>query len=135
MSSQLANKLNNLCSRIQSIQGDVGPTGPQGPQGDVGPQGIQGPQGMTGLSIFAYHFATVQSIGNNDYIGLGTSSPSFYRNTLVIPNDGKLTSITLNIRALTKNTNIISEVYRLQLDATGKLPNPIPIEGTATTYG
>ena len=66
MSSQLANKVNKLCSRIQQLEsldkgatGATGPEGPQGIQGDkgptgmtgsIGPQGIKGDKGQTGMT-------------------------------------------------------------------------------------
>src|SRR5688572_25501673 len=43
-------------------------------------------------------FATDQSVGNQSYVGLGSSSSDFHRNTIVIPFDCELTSITLSIR-------------------------------------
>ena len=43
-------------------------------------------------------FRTDQSIGNNDFFGLGTSSADFIRNTIVIPRDSRITSLTFNIR-------------------------------------
>ena len=40
-----------------------------------------------------------QSIGNNDFLGLGTSSADFLRNTIVVPRDSIITSLTFNIRS------------------------------------
>ncbi|MGE7602365.1 hypothetical protein ACQKL5_07610 [Peribacillus sp. NPDC097675] len=54
--------------------------------------GATGPGGMT---VF---LETDQSIGNLDFLSLGTSSASFVRNTLVVPQDATITGLVLNIR-------------------------------------
>lgn len=56
---------------------------------------------------------TDQSIGNNDFLGLGTSSASFVRNTLVVPQDATLTGLVFNIRdnALPTGDTATAEIY------------------------
>ena len=56
-------------------------------------------------------FATDFSVGNNDYVGLGTSGASFVRYCIVVPFDCELNSITFSIRANILNLNITSEVW------------------------
>jgi len=43
-------------------------------------------------------FSTDQSVGNNDFVGLGTSSSSYIRNTIVIPSPGQLQEVVFSIR-------------------------------------
>ena len=48
----------------------------------------------------AFLFATDQSVSNNSYVGLGTSSTSFTRQTIVVPADCVLRSIAFSTRLL-----------------------------------
>ncbi len=89
---------------VQGIQGVTGATGVQGIQGVTGVTGVQGIQGVTGATgasgprLMEVFFSTDQSVGNNDFLGTGTSSASFIRSSIVIPLNATITSITLNIR-------------------------------------
>ena len=105
-----------------------GPSGPPGPTGPTGPTGATGATGATGLSItgppgptgdpgvnmLMFSFSTDQSISDEDFLGLGTSSPDFPRNTAVVPFDGTLTQITLAIRQFNRPrpSVITAEVFR-----------------------
>ena len=46
------------------------------------------------------YFGTSESVGNNDYIGLGNSSNSFLRNTLLVPYDCIINLINFSLRQL-----------------------------------
>jgi hypothetical protein len=123
-------------------QGETGPTGPQGetgptgPQGETGPTGPQGETGPTGIGGSTLYLGTDQSIGNNDFFALGTSSSSFVRNTVVIPQNARITGLIFNIRdeSLNMGQTISAEIYRstdcgVSLTATGIVatvtgPNP-----------
>lgn len=59
----------------------------------------------------AFLFATDQSIGNGNYLGLGTSSATFIRNTIVAPYNCQLSSITFSIRTNTAGTGISATVW------------------------
>jgi hypothetical protein len=81
----------------------IGPMGPPGPQGEMGPQGYQGPRGPMGPSgpssdKIIICFATSESINSKDYVGLGNSSSSIHRNTIVIPYNCNINSLTFSIR-------------------------------------
>ena len=86
---------------VQGVTGAMGPQGIQGVTGATGQQGIQGITGATGPTtprFMEVFFSTDQSVGNNDFLGTGTSSASFVRSSIVIPQNATITSITLNIR-------------------------------------
>ena len=68
--------------------------------------GIPGTQGRNGTDEYCIFFASDQSIGNEDYMSQGSSSASLIRNTLVVPQDSIIISITGSIRENTNNTNI-----------------------------
>ncbi len=70
----------------------TGPSGATGVTGSIGPTGATGPGGST------IYLGTDQSLGNNDFLGLGTSSPSFIRNTVVVPENSTLIGIVLSVR-------------------------------------
>jgi hypothetical protein len=67
--------------------------------------------GTTIPQLGTFLFATDQAVGNNDYIGLGTSSSNFLRNTIVSPFNGQLLSVAFSIRALSNNQNITATVW------------------------
>ncbi len=60
----------------------------------------------------SFYFATDQSVGSFDYLGMGTSSASFTRNTLVVPVNCELTSIAFSIRALASNMGLTATVWK-----------------------
>ncbi|NRY63029.1 hypothetical protein DZE40_004124 [Clostridium beijerinckii] len=80
------------------VTGPIGPTGVTGPIGPTGVTGPIGPTGVTGPGGSTIYLGTDQSLGNNDFLGLGTSSPSFIRNTLVVPQNSTLIGIVLSVR-------------------------------------
>jgi len=51
---------------------------------------------------------------NNNFVGLGTSSNSFIRNTVVVPQNATITGIVLNIRdePLTSTQTVSAEIIR-----------------------
>ncbi len=59
------------------------------------------------------YLSSDQSIGNNDFFGLGTSSSSFSRNTVVIPQDAMITGLILNIRNndVDVNESVEAEIF------------------------
>ena len=92
---------------ISGVQGPAGPAGQQGPagvQGPAGPAGQQGPAGPAGTSdsnnSAIITFATSESVGNKDFIGLGNSSNDMLRNTILIPYNCTVNSIAFSIREL-----------------------------------
>ena len=94
--------------------GPSGPPGPPGPQGlpglsgPPGPQGYPGPPGPSGSSIMnpcLLTFATSESISNNDFIGLGNSSNSNLRNTIVAPYNCTANELIFSIRELASNNS------------------------------
>lgn len=107
-----------------------GPTGPQGPPGPpgglgptgpcctgaTGPQGVPGPTGPGpgGADQVAFRFATDQSIGNNDFLGLGSSSSMFIRNNVVAALASTAWKIVLTVREPVPNTNIRAIMWRRQ---------------------
>lgn len=85
----------------QGITGTTGATGPQGITGTTGvtgPQGVTGTTGSSGYGLMEVFLSTDQSIANNDFLGPGTASASFVKNSLVVPESATIKSITLNIR-------------------------------------
>ena len=96
--------------------GAAGATGPSGATGATGPSGATGatgPSGATGTTTSVIYLASDQSIGNNDWVGLGTSSSQFPRNNVVIPANAVITGITLNIRTntLTQGQTVTATVF------------------------
>ncbi|MFC9541870.1 collagen-like protein [Lysinibacillus sp. NPDC056959] len=80
------------------LRGVTGTTGTTGLQGVTGTTGATGPTGPSGSGLMEVFLSTDQSVGNNDFLGSGTSSASFVRSSIVIPVDATIKSITLNIR-------------------------------------
>ena len=58
-----------------------------------------------------FFFASDASMANADYIGLGTASSSFTRNTLVVPFNCELSSIVFSVRAFIAGTNLSASVW------------------------
>jgi uncharacterized membrane protein YoaK (UPF0700 family) len=50
-------------------------------------------------------------LSDGDYLGAGTSSSSFIRNTVVMPRAGTITSITFHIREHASDKSHIAEIY------------------------
>ncbi|MDM5233452.1 hypothetical protein [Lysinibacillus pakistanensis] len=78
--------------------GATGATGLQGVTGTTGAIGLRGVTGPSGSGLMEVFLSTDQSVGNNDFLGTGTSSASFVRCSIVIPENATIKSITLNIR-------------------------------------
>ena len=57
-------------------------------------------------------FATDAAVGNNNYIGMGTSSSIYERNTIVVPFNCELTSIGFSIRDFQFNNFITATVWK-----------------------
>ena len=76
-----------------------------------------------------FSFATDQSVGNNDYLGMGTNSATFVRNSIVMPFNCMLTSITLSARLPSGNQGIIATVWR---QAPGGSPQATSLSATIT---
>jgi hypothetical protein len=113
--------------------GATGPTGALGPTGPFGgPTGPTGPQGPTGASIggdlLSIRLATDQSVGNNSFIGLGSSSSMFERNNVVLAvNGAALTKIVFTVRGPVPNTNIQARVW---VRSPGGAPTPTALVAT-----
>jgi hypothetical protein len=76
-----------------------GPTGPTGTEGPTGPSGgPTGPAGAVGPITSLYLFATDEPVDNREFIGLGSSSEHFLRNTEVVGVDTVATQIAFSIR-------------------------------------
>jgi len=96
--------------------GAVGATGPVGPAGAIGATGATGPAGPAGTSPALANtltLATPNSVTDTEYVGLGSNSTSFLQNSIVIPQTGTLTGITLNTRDtnLAPGESMIATVY------------------------
>lgn len=118
-----------------------GPTGPQGPPGQpgglgptgpcctgaTGPQGERGPTGPGpgGDDQIAIRLATDQSVGNNDFLGLGSASSMFIRNNVVIGVLSTAWKIVLTVREPVPNTNIRAIMWRRQQ---GGVPVPTALQ-------
>jgi hypothetical protein len=63
-----------------------------------------------------FFFATDQSVGNNTFLGLGTNSSTFIRNTIVVPVNCELSSIVFSTRAAVSNQQITARVWRQQVN-------------------
>ncbi|MFP4015561.1 MAG: hypothetical protein ACLFUI_00890 [Halanaerobiales bacterium] len=95
-------------------QGETGATGPAGPQGATGATGPQGETGPQGQATNTLYLATDESIGNNQFFGLGTSVPnSIVRNTVVIPEDATISGFIFSIRdePLDTGETITAEIF------------------------
>lgn len=95
-------------------KGDIGTKGDTGAKGDIGAKGEKGEKGEkgdAGVGGNLYLFATSESISNNDFIGLGNSSNSIVRNTLIVGNKCKATNMAFSIRELSKSASYTATLY------------------------
>lgn len=90
--------------------GATGATGATGSTGVTGAQGATGAQGSGGMTLYLASFP----VANNDFVGLGTASNSFIRNTVVVPQNATITGIILDIRdeALASGKTVSAEIIR-----------------------
>ncbi|WP_056473563.1 collagen-like protein [Bacillus sp. FJAT-25509] len=93
--------------------GATGPAGATGATGPAGATGATGPRGTTGSGSSFIYFSSDQSVPNNNFIGQGTSSSMFDRNTIVIPQAGVITGIIFSIRdnTLALGETATAEIY------------------------
>ena len=75
--------------------------------------------GSDGLATWAtppapacFFIATDQSVGLSDFIGLGTNSATFTRNSLVVPFNCEIRSITISTRVPVFNQQITATLWR-----------------------
>ena len=92
-------------------KGDIGNTGSMGMKGDMGNTGPKGETGIQGTSNLMFLFTTSESVSNNDFIGLGSSSSNSLRNTIVSPIRCNISSIAFSIRELKNATPYTATVY------------------------
>ncbi len=92
----------------RGLRGPTGDTGPTGPPGDIGPTGPPGPGGNT------FYLATDEALPSNEYLGLGTASGDFARNTVVIAQDGMIVGLAFSIRNedLDEDDTVSAEIVR-----------------------
>ena len=76
----------------------------------------------------AFIFATDQAVSNNTFVGLGTSSSSFIRQTIIVPSACELRYIAFSIRENVPGT-YTATVWR-QAVAVGGLPAPTALSAT-----
>ena len=98
--------------------GATGPSGATGATGATGPSGATGATGATGpsgISTQYVYLATDQSIGNNGWVGLGTSSSQsqFARSTVLIPANTTIRGIIFSTRnnTLTSTQSATATVF------------------------
>ena len=60
----------------------------------------------------AFIFSTRDSVSTNNFIGIGNSSNSFLKNTLVIPFNCIVNEIVFSIRELSNNTSYTAIIYK-----------------------
>lgn len=60
--------------------------------------GMMPPNGNGGTKVCEIYLASDQSIPNGQYLGLGTASAQFVRNTVVIPENAVITGLVFNVR-------------------------------------
>ena len=92
--------------------------------------------GSDGLATWAtppaqacFFFNTDISLQNGNYIGLGTASTNFSRNTIVVPFNCELSSITFSTRVPSNAQNITATVY---LQTQGGSPVATPLSAVIT---
>ena len=136
----------NCCCRV----GPTGPTGPSGATGATGPSGAagatgpsgatgatgpSGAAGATGPTLLSVYLASDQSISNNGWLGLGTSSSQsqFSRSTVVIPRNSTIREVILNTRnnSLTSAETVTATVFVSPCGAS----NPVNTGISATVAG
>ena len=74
--------------------------------------GVIPPPPINSSKVCEIYLATDESIANGQYLGLGTASALFPRNTVVIPENAIITGIVLNVRdnTLTAEDTVTAEV-------------------------
>jgi len=89
----------NICgnNNVEPIPGPPGPPGPQGPPGSSGQ--------------LMFNFASVETVSNGDYIGMGNSSVSLLRATLIVPTNCNVKKIAFSIRKLSANISYTAILY------------------------
>jgi hypothetical protein len=98
-----------------ALGGPTGPTGTEGPTGPSGgPTGPVGPTGTAGASApitSLYLFATDEPVDNREFIGLGSSSEHFLRNTEVVGVDTVATQIAFSIRGFASHGSYTATLW------------------------
>ncbi|MFJ3390569.1 collagen-like protein [Lysinibacillus sp. NPDC086135] len=119
---------------LQGITGAPGATGPNGLQGITGVTGTTGPTGLNGPGLMEVYLSTDQSVANNDFLGIGSASATFIKNTFVVPQNAVITSLTLNIRDhnLTAGDTASAQIY---LSTNCGFTAPVPTGIIATITG
>ncbi len=74
--------------------------------------GVIPPPPINNARVCEIYLASDESIGNGQYLGLGTASALFPRNTVVIPENAIITGLVLNVRdnTLTAADTVTAEV-------------------------
>ncbi len=93
--------------------GEAGATGATGAAGATGATGEAGATGATGPGISTIYLSSDQSTPSGNFLGLGTASSNFLRNTVVIAQNTNITGLTFNIRDSGLNPGVFAfaEVY------------------------
>lgn len=78
--------------------------------GATGATGLNGVDGSGGMTLYLAAFP----VADNEFVGLGTISDSFIRNTVAIPQNATITGIVLDIRdeTLTSGQTVSAEIIR-----------------------
>jgi hypothetical protein len=87
--------------------GETGPTGPAGDPGSPGVQGLAGPIGPADPLLFLNCSVTY----NANFIGLGTTSTDFFKNSVVVPIEWLITKLAFSIRQLGDNKSYTATLY------------------------
>ncbi|WP_323656671.1 hypothetical protein [Lysinibacillus xylanilyticus] len=119
---------------ITGTTGATGATGSTGLQGITGVTGTTGPTGLNGPGLMEVYLSTDQSVANNDFLGIGSASATFIKNTFVVPQNSVITSLTLNIRDhnLTAGDTASAQIY---LSTNCGFTAPVPTGIIATITG
>ncbi|MFJ7923782.1 hypothetical protein, partial [Lysinibacillus sp. NPDC096396] len=119
---------------LQGTTGTTGTTGSTGLQGITGVTGTTGPTGLNGPGLMEVYLSTDQSVANNDFLGIGSASATFIKNTFVVPQNAVITSLTLNIRDhnLTAGDTASAQIY---LSTNCGFTAPVPTGIIATITG
>ena len=96
--------------------GETGATGLTGATGatGAGTTGSTGATGATGAGENTLYLGSGLAISNNDFMGLGTASSNFIRNTVLIPQTSTITGLVFSIRdePLDVGQSITGEIVR-----------------------
>jgi len=104
--------------------GVVGAPGPTGPTGSVGAPGNDA------SSVVVLFAATDQSVANGNFVGAGTSSATFVRNSIVVPFNGVITSLTFHGRSFVSFTPVTLTLYAAP---SGSVTSIAPLNGSSAT--